>query len=70
MNVAVKCERPKISAEEMAWRREMVEDAVHSNAMEGVRHGSDVDPIFEAFINGEIEATDILVRIKKLRNIA
>jgi hypothetical protein len=70
MNVAVKAKRPKISAEEMERRREMVQDAVRSNAIEGARHGPDVDPIFDAFINGEIEAADILPRIKRLRNIA
>lgn len=69
MNAPVKGNRPKISAEEMERRREMVADAVHSNAIECARHGPEVDPIFEAFINGEIEATDIVPQIKRLRDL-
>jgi len=70
MSVVVKAEQPKISVEEMERRRKVVRDAIRSNAIEGARHGPEVDPIFEAYITGEIDVAEILPRIKRLRNIA
>ncbi|MCL2714130.1 MAG: antitoxin VbhA family protein [Alphaproteobacteria bacterium] len=70
MNVATRITPSRITAEEMERRRKMVQSAVHSNAMEGARHCPDVDPIFDAFINGDIEVTEILPLIKKLRKFA
>ena len=70
MNRIAEANQPKISHEEMERRRKMVRDAVRSNAIEGARHGADVNPIFDAFIRGDIEATDILPQIKHLRSEA
>jgi hypothetical protein len=32
-----------------------------------LHHGADAEPIVEAYISGEIEATDIIVKIRALR---
>ncbi len=67
MALAHKTAAPAISAEEMERRRKYVRRAIRSNAMEGAAHGADVEPILEAYISGEIEATDIIGKIKALR---
>lgn len=67
MALAHKTAEPAILAEEMDRRRKYVRRAIRSNAMEGAAHGADVEPILEAYISGEIEATDIIGKIKALR---
>lgn len=67
MALAYKTAAPAISAEEMERRRDIIDYAIRSNAMEGAAHGADIEPILEAFISGEIEATDIIGKIKALR---
>jgi hypothetical protein len=56
--------KPKVSSEEMARRRLIVRAADHENLLEGIVRSPETDAIFEAFIRGEIEATDIRPRIK------
>jgi hypothetical protein len=60
--------KPRISAEEMERRREALRQADASNRIEGVFRGPETDPIFEAFIRGEIEVEEINPRLKALRN--
>lgn len=67
MALAYKTHTPAISAEEMERRRKSVRRAIRSNAIEGAAHGADINPILDAYISGEIEASDIIVRIKELR---
>jgi len=66
MDEAIQISQPGISADEMDRRRKMVWRAFRSNAIQGARHGTDVEPIFDAFIRGEIEARDIVPRITLL----
>lgn len=53
-----------ISAEEMERRRLIVRKAHHTNQLEGLEPDPDMEPIFEAFVRGEIEAADLVPRIK------
>ena len=57
-----------ISEAEKERRRTMVWHAVRMNAIENARHSEDIEPIIQAFIEGEIEAVDIVPRIKALRS--
>lgn len=56
-----------ITPEEIERRRKSVRRAIRSNALAGAAHGSEVEPIFEAYIAGEIESHDIIRKIKELR---
>jgi hypothetical protein len=60
--------KPRISAEEMERRREALREADASNRIEGVFREPESDPIFEAFVRGEIEVEEIIPRLKALRN--
>jgi hypothetical protein len=61
--------KAKISAEEMERRREALRQADASNRIEGLKRGPETDSIFDAYIHGEIEATEIVPRLKALHNI-
>jgi hypothetical protein len=56
--------KPKITPEEMQRRREAVRQALACNRIEGIKHDPASDPIFEAWILGEIEAGDLVPRLK------
>jgi hypothetical protein len=58
--------RAKISAEEMERRRKAVRRADASNRIEGIYRDSTTDLIFDAFVRGDIEVTDIVPRLKAL----
>ena len=58
--------RPAISVEEMDRRRLIVQEARHSNQLEGIEPDPDMDHIFGAFIRGEIEI-DLVPRIKAVQ---
>ncbi|WP_180902378.1 antitoxin VbhA family protein [Martelella soudanensis] len=60
-------EKTRISDAEMEQRRRLVDSADHSNTMEGLKRDPATDHIFEAFIRGEIEATDIVPMLKEFR---
>jgi hypothetical protein len=49
-----------ISDEEKARRRKMVHNADANNRIEGIYRDPATDVIFEAFVQGDIEATDII----------
>ncbi len=66
MAVAVKQKAPAITLEEMELRRKMVRSAFRSNAIEGLRPNPACQPVFEAFIAGEIELAEMLPRFKAI----
>ncbi len=55
----------RISAEEIERRREIVRRVDHENLLEGQKRHPETDHIFDAFINGEIEVTDMMPRLKQ-----
>jgi hypothetical protein len=59
-----KVTRKKITREEMERRREAVRTADAENRLEGLVRDSGTDPIFEAFILGEIELPELLAGVK------
>jgi len=61
--------KPKISAEEMARRREHVRMADANNRLEGIFRDSESDAVFDAYIRGEIEATEIVSRLSALPDV-
>lgn len=58
--------RPTISAAEVERRREALRQAHASNRIEGVFRSRESDPLFEAFVRGDIELDDVLIGIKAL----
>ena len=58
--------RAKISAVEIERRRVALRQADASNRIENEFRSPESAPIFEAFINGEIEMHEILPRLKPL----
>jgi hypothetical protein len=68
MNVAPQKPKAKISAEEMERRREHVRQADASNRIEGIYRRPETDVVFEAYIRGDIEVTEISPRLKALRH--
>ena len=56
--------RPKISADEMERRREIVRQADASNRLEGQFRDSASNTIFEAYVCGDIEVTDMVPLFK------
>jgi hypothetical protein len=59
---------PKISAAEMERRCQALRQADASNRLEGQVRSAASEPIFQAFISGEIEYEDILPRLKAVRS--
>jgi len=53
-----------ISSAEMARRRKIVRQADANNRLEGIYRASATDAVVEAFVRGDIEATD-MVRLFK-----
>ena len=60
-------EKMRISDAEMEKRRRLVNNADHSNAMEGLKRDPATDHIFEAFIRGDIDADDIDTMLDEFR---
>ena len=54
----------RISAEESARRREIVRRADAHNRIEGIFRDPASDAVFEAFVRGEIDVTEIVPRLK------
>lgn len=65
---AVRSERPssRISAEEIERRREIIRCSEHENLLEGIPPNPQAAPIFEAYIQGEIELRDIPARLQAI----
>lgn len=60
---------PTPPAEEIARRREAVRQADACNRIEGIPHDPATDPIFEAWILGEIDSEEMIARIKALLRV-
>jgi len=58
--------RPRIGAEEMERRREALRRVDANNRIEGLSHTPETDPIYEAFVRGEIEFHEILPRVRAI----
>jgi hypothetical protein len=56
--------KPRISAEEMARRQEIVRRSDANNRIEGFIRTPETDAIFEAYIRGDIEVTELVPHIK------
>jgi hypothetical protein len=56
--------KSRITEAEMERRREAVRQADADNRLEGIYRDPDSDAIFEAFIRGEIEVTDMVPLLK------
>ncbi|HHV66545.1 antitoxin VbhA family protein [Ochrobactrum oryzae] len=69
MALALKQKAPAITADEMERRRKMVRSAFRSNAMEGLRPNPACQPVFDAFIAGEIELDEMMPRVKSILGI-
>lgn len=67
MALAYKTAAPAISAEEMERRRRSVRRAIRSNAIEGASAGPEMDPIYEAYIAGEIDSDQVIEMAMALR---
>jgi hypothetical protein len=59
---------PRISADEIARRKEAVRWADVHNRIEGLRRSPATDVIYDAFVRAEIEFDDILPRMKALHH--
>jgi hypothetical protein len=59
----------RLSAEEVAQRREHVRAADANNRIEGIFRDPESDVIFDAYVRGEIEATEIITRLKALPDV-
>lgn len=66
MSVSTLEPKTKISATEMHRRREAVRWADSHNRLEGQFPTAESDEIFQAFIRGDIEQSDILPRLHAL----
>jgi hypothetical protein len=64
MDDIVTRKRTKISAEDSARRRATVRMADAENRIEGITRDPATDEIFNAYIRGEIDATDIVPRLR------
>ena len=70
MTIAQRIEtKSPISIEEMERRREVVRQAVASSRIEGAFHDVEMDPVFDAYIRGEIDARQIVPRLNELRRL-
>ena len=56
--------KARISAEEVARRREALRQADASNRIEGIFRDRESDAVFEAHIRGDIDVTEIVPRLK------
>jgi hypothetical protein len=56
--------KSKISDEEVARRREIVRIGDAENRLEGIFRDPESNAIFEAYVRGEIEVTEIVPRLK------
>jgi hypothetical protein len=61
--------KARISAEEVARRREHVRTADANNRIEGIFRDPESNAVFDAYVRGEIEATEIVTRLKALPDV-
>ena len=56
--------KAKISVAEMERRRKFVRQADANNRLEGIFRNPESDAVFAAYVQGDIEATDIIPRLR------
>jgi hypothetical protein len=61
--------KTRIDAEEVERRRARVRRARAHGQIEGISLDHNADPIFDAYIRGEIEVTDMVPRLKAMCGI-
>lgn len=59
-----------MTTEEIARRREALRQAEACNRIEGIPHNPVADPIFEAWVLGEIDDEELIPAIKALLGVA
>jgi hypothetical protein len=64
-DIAVK-PKAKISDAEMERRRKIVRQADADNRIEGITRDPRTAPIFDAYIRGDIEVTEMVSRVKAM----
>ena len=62
-------QKPRLTAEEVEQRRDHVRVGDSENRLEGVFRDTKTDPVFEVYIRGDIEVTDIVPQLKALLGI-
>ncbi len=68
MNVSAPAKpKARISVDEMERRREALRQADASNRLEGLYPNPDATAVYEEFIRGEIELSDVGPRIQALQ---
>ncbi|WP_313606700.1 antitoxin VbhA family protein [Rhizobium sp.] len=63
-------EATKITREEQDRRAKLVRDAFRSNAQEGLKPNPACQPVFDAFIAGEIELSEMMPKVKAILGIS
>lgn len=61
--------KPQISAEERTVRLKVLRQAQANNRIEGLSSGPEAQPVFDAFVRGEIDARDIVPRLRVLYKV-
>lgn len=59
----------KITAKDRQRRSEIVRQAEANNRIEGISSGPESNAIFDSYVNGEIEVTDLVPRLKLLYKV-
>ena len=62
--ISTRSPKARISKEEIARRREVMHQVTANSRLEGMKRGPESDEIFNAYVRGEIEVTDIVPRLK------
>ena len=62
-------QKPRLTAEKVEQRRDHVRVGDSENRLEGVFRDPKTDPVFEIYIRGDIEVTDIVPQLKALLGI-
>ena len=63
-------DRQNLSQAEMSARRESLAASFHESRIEGARPNPDTQYIFEAYIRGQIEITDVIPWLDKHYGVA
>ena len=58
--------KPQLTPDEIARQREADRQAKACNQIAGIPHDPTTDPIFEAWILGEIDSEEAIARIKRV----
>jgi hypothetical protein len=67
--IAPKKPNMKISREEVQRRSESVRRGEANNRIEGISSGPESKAIFDSYVNGDIEVTEIVPQLKRLYKV-